>query len=227
MGHYAEFFKQFRTRFNTTGAIAPSSRFLGNSMVWPMAKGTAPRRILEVGPGTGAVTDRLLKNLEPGDRVDLVEINETFAETLRERFRDEKRWQAVADQCEIHVLPLQEFAAPEPYDFVISGLPMNNFTPELVDDLLETCFSLMKDGGVLSYFEYMYIRSIKCVASRGEEKKRIRAIDEVVSRWQDKYRFDRDWVFLNAPPAWVQHLRKPLAQAAAEEKPPATASTSG
>lgn len=205
-----EFFRQFRQRFKTTGAIAPSSRFLAKSMCWPMGKASAPRRILEVGPGTGAVTTQLVKLLEPGDRLDLVEINDVFADLLRKRFETDEGWKAVAAQCEVHVMPLQEFTAGDRYDFVISGLPMNNFEPELVAELLEVCFALMKEGGVLSYFEYMYIRDLKCVATRGDEKERIRAIDKVVSEWQEKYRFDRDWIFMNLPPAWVQHLRKPL-----------------
>ncbi len=210
MNNHLEFFRQFRQRFKTTGAIAPSSRFLAKAMTWPMRQGTSPRRILEVGPGTGAVTGSLVRSLQPGDCLDLVEINDVFADMLRKRFETDEAWNRVADQCEVHQLPLQEFKSDEPYDYVISGLPMNNFEPALVSELLETMFGLMQDGAVLSYFEYIYIRSIKCVLTRGDEKKRIREIDRVVGDWQDKYRFERNWVFVNLPPAWVQHLRKPL-----------------
>lgn len=209
ISNYVEFYRQFRQRFKTTGAIAPSSRFLARSMIGPMQIAEGPRRVLEVGPGTGAVTNELVRQLRPGDRLDLVEINETFADILRRRLENEAPWQSVSDQCEVHVLPLQEFQAEQPYDFVISGLPMNNFEPDLVSELLSCCFRLMSEGGVLSYFEYMYIRGIKCSVTRGDEKKRIRAIDEIVGQWQDRYRFDRDWIFVNLPPAWVQHLKKP------------------
>ena len=156
------------------------------------------------------MTGSLVRSLQPGDCLDLVEINDVFADMLRKRFETDEAWNRVADQCEVHQLPLQEFKSDEPYDYVISGLPMNNFEPALVSELLETMFGLMQDGAVLSYFEYIYIRSIKCVLTRGDEKKRIREIDRVVGDWQDKYRFERNWVFVNLPPAWVQHLRKPL-----------------
>ncbi len=208
--NYIEFFGQFRKRFSTTGAIAPSSRFLAKSMCWPMSQADGPRRILEIGPGTGAVTDRLVRKLRPNDRLDLVEINEVFVRRLRERFEHEPAWQKVAQQCEVHEMPLQDFQSDVPYDFAISGLPMNNFSPELVASLLEASFRLLDDGGVLSYFEYMYVRPVRRVISRGAEKQRIGGIDDVVADWQTRYRFQRDWVFVNLPPAWVQHLRKPL-----------------
>jgi phospholipid N-methyltransferase len=218
MSNYVQFFKQFRQQFKTTGAVAPSSGFLAKAMCWPMEQATAPRRILEVGPGTGAVTNRLVRSLKPGDVLDLVEINEAFAELLRKKFETDAAWSRVADQCEVHEMPLQEFQRDEPYGFVISGLPMNNFEPALVSDLLETMFKLMKEGAVLSYFEYIYIRSIKCLIARGEERKRIRAIDRIAAEWQEEYRFDRNWVFPNVPPAWVQHLRKPLVAAKTPEQ---------
>ncbi|MFP6764474.1 MAG: hypothetical protein VB858_12680, partial [Planctomycetaceae bacterium] len=72
---YATFFRQFRQRFETTGAIAPSSRYLARAMVGPLSqRGHAePVRILEIGPGTGAVTRTLITHMRDGDHLDLVE----------------------------------------------------------------------------------------------------------------------------------------------------------
>ena len=129
---------------------------------------------------------------------------------LRKRFESEESWKRVADQCDVHVCPLQEFQADQSYDFLISGLPMNNFPSQLVTELLEACFGLLKDGGVMSYFEYIYVRSVKKRISKAADRKRLSEIDRIASTWQAEYRFQRDWIFLNLPPAWVQHLRKPL-----------------
>ncbi len=49
-----EFFSQFRQQYFTTGSIWPSSRALGRALAAPMRKAKPPRRVLEVGPGTGA-----------------------------------------------------------------------------------------------------------------------------------------------------------------------------
>jgi phospholipid N-methyltransferase len=136
----AAFFRQFRQRFETTGAIAPSSRFLARSMTSFLAarNPSTPVRMLEIGPGTGPVTEAIVKLLQPHDVFDLVELNEEFVAILRSRFENETEWQRVRAQATIHQLPVQDFVAQEPYDFVISGLPLNNFPAELVTSITDT-----------------------------------------------------------------------------------------
>jgi phospholipid N-methyltransferase len=205
---YIEFFRQFRRRFDTTGAIAPSSRFLAAAMTGPLAARKRPARILEVGPGTGAVTRRIVQLLSPDDRVDLVELNEGFATLLERRFEHDEEYRRIAAQARLHVCPIQEFSADGPYDFIISGLPLNNFSAELVDEIFEIYFRLLAPGGVLSYFEYMYVRPVrKLVAGQGE-RSRLRDLDDVLETYLAQHRVRQNWVFINLPPAWVQHLKR-------------------
>lgn len=210
---YATFFKEFRQRFETTGAIAPSSRFLASAMIRPVRHRAAdrPARILEIGPGTGAVTDWLVHQVRPGDTLDLVELNETFAAVLRNKFSDNADYQRVAAGAQVHVVPLQEFEAVEPYDFIISGLPLNNFPAPLVNEIFDAYFRLLAPGGTLSYFEYMYVRSIRKRVGAAGAKQRLKQIDATMKSFTDRYRVRRDWIFVNVPPAWVQHLEKPTA----------------
>ena len=205
--HHVQFFRQFRERFGTTGAIAPSSGFLASAIVGPMKAHSGPLRVLEVGPGTGAVTKKVVELLKPDDRFDLVEINDSFAEILQNRFEQEHRFQQVAHQSQIHVCPLQEFDPEERYDYILSGLPLNNFPPELVSELFEVFFDLLKPNGVLSYFEYMYIRSIKKRIGQAADRNRLKKLDEVIHPYLEAHRFRKSWVFVNLPPAWVQHLQ--------------------
>jgi phospholipid N-methyltransferase len=203
-----EFLKQFRRRFETTGAVLPSSRFLARAMTGPLRSRTAPKRVLEVGPGTGAVTRSIVQHIGAEDRLDLVEINPHFAELLRARFATDHRYKSAAARSAIHVSPLQEFQADGPYDFIVSGLPFNNFSARLVGELVDSCFQLLAPGGSFTFFEYMYIRPIKCALLRGAERQRLSEIEAMLqARFRD-HRFRRDWVFVNIPPAWVQHLRK-------------------
>lgn len=205
------FFRQFRQRFETTGAIAPSSRFLARSMTRYLAARdpAVPVRVLEIGPGTGPVTDSIVRLLRPHDVFDLVELNEEFVRILNQRFESDPAWKSVKSQSAIYQLPVQEFLTSLPYDFVISGLPLNNFPAELVSSIAGTYFRLLKPGGVLSYFEYMYVRPIRKVVTRGAERIRITAIDATMQEHCDRCRIGRDNIWLNTPPAWVQHLRGP------------------
>jgi len=202
------FFRQFRQRFETTGSIAPSSRFLANSMTrFLSGRGDESVRVLEIGPGTGPVTEKIVQLVRSGDRFDLVELNDVFAGILNDRFAKDPGWKAASPFSEIHQLPIQEFQPEQKYDFVISGLPLNNFPAELVEEIANKYFQLLKPGGVLSYFEYMYVRPIRKVVTRGVEKNRITRIDDIMQAYCDKYRVKRDNVWINIPPAWVQHLR--------------------
>lgn len=201
------FLSQFRERFESTGAIAPSSRFLARAMTGPLSRHAGPVRVLEVGPGTGAVTRRIVRLLGPEARFDLVELNEKFVALLERKFEEEPHFRNAADRSHIHRCPIQEFAADQPYDYIISGLPFNNFPPELVRDIFAIFFRLLAPGGVLSYFEYMYVRPLRRLVSGGDEKQRLCALDAIMQPYLSRHRIRRNWVFANLPPAWVQHLR--------------------
>ena len=204
----AAFFRQFRERFETTGSIAPSSRFLAKSMVRFLAKrGTESIRVLEIGPGTGPVTEKIIPLLQSGDKFDLVELNESFVTILKDRFATDSVWKSKESISEIHQLPIQDFYPNQNYDFIISGLPLNNFPAELVDEIASKYFQLLKPGGVLSYFEYMFVRPIRKVVTRGLEKNRIKRIDEIMQGHCSRHRIARDNIWVNVPPAWVQHLQ--------------------
>src|SRR5260370_5739986 len=89
------FFRESRRHFGNTGSFLPSSRFLARALVSELRKsrgpeGSAPRRILEVGPGTASVTREILQHMHPGDRLDAVELNSRFAALLKRRFA--KAW---------------------------------------------------------------------------------------------------------------------------------------
>ncbi|HXY36793.1 MAG TPA: methyltransferase domain-containing protein [Planctomycetaceae bacterium] len=205
---HREFFRQFRTQFKTTGAIAPSSRLLARAMTRYVASDRGPARILEVGPGTGAVTRRIVDLLRADDRLDMVELNQAFAARLQQRFQSDPSFMRAADRARIHVCGIEAFQAEHPYDFVISGLPFNNFSPAFVGRVMDVFFEFLSPGGVLSFFEYMYVRPVRGLVARGAERARIQDLDRIMNGRLQQHGFRRDWVFLNLPPAWVQHLRK-------------------
>ena len=218
------FLREFRRSFETTGAVAPSGRSLARAMTHNLADGSSPRSILEVGPGTGAVTRAILGRLRPGDCLDLVEINPDFADHLVRRFRADAEYAAHAEQCHVHCCALQDFAGrPGGYDAVISGLPFNNFATELVVDLIDAAIGHVRPGGTLSFFEYMYVRPVRQRIGRRPDRTRLTRIEAALQRRLARHRFRTDWVFANLPPAWVQHLRIDAAADPAAASPTAAA----
>lgn len=207
--HQLAFFREFRQRFETTGSFVPSSGTLARAMTRYLAARdpARPVRVLEIGPGTGPVTDAIVRLIRPGDTFDLVELNAAFVQILHERFEREDAWRAAAPVSTIHQLPIQEFKGGERYDFVISGLPLNNFPADLVESITGHYFELLKTDGVLSYFEYMFVRPVRMRVARGEERERIARIDDIMRGHCERHRIRRDDVWWNVPPAWVQHLR--------------------
>ncbi len=202
-----DFIRQVRQRFYTTGAVLPSSRFLAHATTRPLHQLKGPKRVLELGPGTGAVTRHIVKHIKPEDRFDLVEINESFGEILNNRFQHDPDYKQVAAVSKVHICPLQEFQTDAPYDIIISGLPFNNFSAPLVEELVEASLKLLAPGGTYSFFEYMFMRPMRRAVTSGPDRQRLGEIEAILTKRFNAYRFRRDWVFLNVPPAWVQHLR--------------------
>jgi phosphatidylethanolamine/phosphatidyl-N-methylethanolamine N-methyltransferase len=204
------FFREFCGRFETTGSIIPSSRFLAQAITRRLARrGAAPVRVLECGPGTGAFTNQIVGHLRPHDTFDVVELNGAFVQALRSRMATESRWQAVAGLTTIYQVPFQEFTPQAPYDFIISGLPHINFPESLVAEIIASYSRLLKPGGTLSYFEYMYIRPIRKAVTLGIDRHRVREVDCLMNSHLRRHDVSRDSIFLNLPPAWVQHLTQP------------------
>ncbi len=199
-----EFFREFRRHFHTTGSVLPSSRFLAKAMVSELGKPREPCRVLEVGPGTGAVTREIVRGLRPDDRLDVVEINERFVALLRRRL--EQEWRADGRVNLIHA-PVEEVAGESVYDFIVSGLPLNNFPVAQVETIFRTFARLLKPGGTLTYFEYLLVRRLKAPFVRRPERERLEGVGRVVGGFIRDYEVRRERVLANVPPALVRHLR--------------------
>ncbi|MBI1914814.1 MAG: methyltransferase domain-containing protein [Planctomycetes bacterium] len=210
------FFRAFRRNFHTTGAILPSSRFLARAMTSDLKGPRRPARILEVGPGTGAVTREIVRLLQDGDRLDAVEINSSFVEHLRKRFEQEALFRNRLDQIELIEGAVEELIGTAVYDFIISGLPLNNFAVSQVRTIFRTFNRLLKPGGTLSYYEYAFVRQLKTPFVGREERRRLLKIGRVVTRYIRNYQIGRKRILINVPPATVRRLRFKPALAASQ-----------
>jgi phospholipid N-methyltransferase len=207
LSEYKLFLQEFVRRYHTTGAVLPSGRALASALCGQVGQGDAPQRILEVGPGTGAVTSTLVTRLRPQDSLCLIEINESFVACLRDALRTKPAYRAVADRVDLVHGRLEELPGDGTYDVIVSGLPLNNFAVEDVRAILTRMSQLVRPGGVLSFFEYIAIRSIKSSVSGSTDRQRLRAITALLDETLNGREFKRDWIWPNVPPAWVHHVR--------------------
>jgi phospholipid N-methyltransferase len=173
-----------------------------------------PRRILEVGPGTGAVTRRIVGRMGADDRLDMVELNETFVRLLEDRFRNDREFQPVADRARVLHCPVENLAGDDRYDVIVSGLPLNNFTGPEVEGILASLIARLTPGGTLSFFEYIAMRPARAMFVGRADRARLREVGQAMRAAFSRNEIRREAVLLNVPPAWVHHLRAatPLAR---------------
>jgi phospholipid N-methyltransferase len=201
---YSSFFREFRRDFHHTGSIVPSGGPLARALARPLCGPRPPGRILEVGPGTGSVTRAIVAQMQA---VDCVEINPHFARLLRQKLESDP---ALAPrQADVQVLQsaVQDVPGEAVYDFIISGLPLNNFTAEEVRGVLAAFGRLIRPGGTLAYFEYLLIRQLKTPFVGRAERCRLAEVGQVVGEYIRAHEVGRERVFLNVPPAVVRRLQ--------------------
>ena len=201
------FLKEFLNTFHTTGAIAPSGRWLARKMVEPLLGMSGPRRVLEAGPGTGVFSHYLIQELRPGDEFTLCEINPVFAEFLRNRLNENPTWREKQSQVRVVCTDIRDLFLPSHYDFIVSGLPLNNFSPDFVHELLLGFVESLKPQGVHTYFEYQAVRDFRRRWGSPETRNRLEGVQEAIDSLREKAWVSRKSVILNLPPAYAYEIR--------------------
>jgi phosphatidylethanolamine/phosphatidyl-N-methylethanolamine N-methyltransferase len=196
------FVKRFVRNPTAVGSLIPSSPYLAKKMIKHISLPTNEKQqhILEVGAGTGAVTKQLMEKIKRGAVVDVVELDESFCRHLTKRF-------ASYDNVHIHHIPIEQWKPPYKYDAIISGLPLNSFSPKEVKAFLKTFKALAKDQTTVHYFEYIGIAKIKKRFLAGSEKKNFEKVLAIKEKFFQSYGFDKDTVILNLPPARALHFK--------------------
>ena len=142
LGH---FFKSWIQNPLAIGAVAPSGKLLARLMATGLHAGA---RVIELGAGTGTVTQALLDTGVQPENLYVVEQNAQFVKILARRFPHSPIVPANAMSLVDHI---QERGS---FDFVISGLPLLFFSPQQKLALFAQAFELLSPTGVLHQFTY-------------------------------------------------------------------------
>lgn len=190
----------------------PSSPWLAKKLAMAMANrdnAGAPIEILEAGPGTGALTTEIVRHLNPGDHLTLCEINSCFVKHLEDKLLQDESLAPWAHQITIHHGAVEDLGAECHFDHIISGLPFNNFPPDLVRKIFDAFMVAAKPSGTISFFEYIGIRRLKAPFLSDEERERLDEVESILGEYME--RGERRMTLLNLPPAWACMLRAPTA----------------
>lgn len=168
----------------STGAVTPSSKLLARTMaayVDPEIDGP----VIELGPGTGPVTEALVsQGIDPA-RLVLVEFNPTFCRLLRSRYPT-----ATVVQGDAYGLQrLLGTLLHQPAAAVVSGLPLFTKPPKTRLRLVQEAFGLMAPQAPFIQFTYAMVPPIP------------KALSGVTAEASER-------IWMNLPPARVWVYRR-------------------
>ncbi len=132
------------------GAVAPSSPYLGRAMAQQIDP-AKPGRVLELGPGTGAITQAILARGIAPARLTVVEYDTHFATLISTRF-------AGVDVIQGDAFDLKTTLGPnrphDSYTAVVSGIPLLNFPVAVRAHLVEAALACLSPHAPFILFSY-------------------------------------------------------------------------
>ena len=179
------FFRKFIENPRRTGSIVQSSPFLVREMVKPVDFKKA-KVIVEFGAGTGVITKKILKKMNPNSLLLCFEVENSLCQELKKRVKDE-RLIVISDGAEKLDHYLREHKIDK-VDYVISGLPLVVLPKEKVEAILDQVLKNLKKDGQFVQFQYS-------LTSRKKFKKMFSKVRVC-------------FTLLNIPPAFVYICRK-------------------
>jgi phosphatidylethanolamine/phosphatidyl-N-methylethanolamine N-methyltransferase len=175
------FFRTWATSPLKLGAFSPTSRALARLMVEHAAP-DPEGYTLELGPGTGAVTEALIDTGIPPERIVAIEYDKGFYKRLKDRFPRVNVIRGDALALDATLGPFRDIR----FSAALSGLPLLNLPKAKRAPYLESLLDRLVPGGVVSQLSYSFTPPQAAIPGR-------LAVDK------------SKWVTFNAPPgrAWI------------------------
>lgn len=139
---WRDFVAAARGDFRRVAAFLPSSSASSRAIAARLPAGA--RRVVELGPGTGAVTVEILKRMPPDGRLTAIEAQTSFSPILH-GLKDPRLELRIGDVRD--VLPALASVGGDGVDAVVSGIPFSFMPPEVRESLLVTVRGLLRRGG--------------------------------------------------------------------------------
>lgn len=146
---HLNFIRGLILRPKNVGAIAPSSPALAKAIAGQVDP-KRPGPVLELGPGTGVVTEALIERGVAEDRLVAIEYDPEFAALVSKRFPRARviRGDAFA------FAEMLDGSVDRPYAAIVSGLPLLNFPVETRRKLIESALERLAPAAPYIQFSY-------------------------------------------------------------------------
>ena len=131
------------------GAVMPSGRFLARTMAQYVDR-NAEGPVIELGPGTGAITNALIEHGVEQKRLVLVEYNPGFCALLRDRYPQAKVVQGDAYTLRDTLWNV----LGKPASAIVSGLPLVTKPMSTRLKLIRDAFTALAPGAPFVQFTY-------------------------------------------------------------------------
>ncbi|TCO65042.1 class I SAM-dependent methyltransferase [Actinocrispum wychmicini] len=191
---YQTFLSAALRRPATIGAVAPSSTGLADLLA-AVTPTTGRPVVVELGPGTGSVSEAIQRRLPSDGRHVAVEIDPEMVVYLRSAHP--KLEVAHGDAADLRAV--LEGRGVTCADAVVSGLPWSLFRPERQRQILDHVAALLTPGGAFTTFAYRHAGAM--AGARSFHRLLDAMFDEVIVSHT---------VWWNMPPARIYVCRRPL-----------------
>lgn len=146
------FLVEFLQSPRSVGSICQSSPFLTQKLVAPIA---TPKKglVVDLGAGTGVVTEQLLKSGYPLSSIVAIEKSPVLSQVLQ------KKWPKLHVITAEATSALKMLRAPHgctPVHTIISSLPLRVFSKEAVSTIMKEMRYLLPDDGCLIQYSYAF-----------------------------------------------------------------------
>ncbi|MDQ1257558.1 MAG: hypothetical protein QG656_2164 [Candidatus Hydrogenedentes bacterium] len=190
--HTFTFMKEFMFSPRNISSVVPSSRMLADSMTDAAGVASSPV-VVEFGPGTGVITESIIRKLPEGGTFMAFEINPAFVAVLRKRYPNVQIVHDSAANARAHLTE----AGIEYCDCIVSGLPWASFDEGLQEVLLNAVQDILRPGG--RFVTFTYLQSPLLPSGK-------RFKDKLSGRFQQVGKTPTVW--LNVPPAFSYYATK-------------------
>ena len=141
-----------------TAAFTASSPWLTEQIASYVPE-NEPVRILEVGPGPGPVTSKIIERMGEGAQFEAVEFNKDLFNQLKAKLGDKEN-----DRVHFYNAAIEQWSpeheTEQYYDLIISTIPVTQLPLETMETILEKYKTMLKPGGTLVYITLCGARTL-------------------------------------------------------------------